>query len=433
MLFRSRKTFDFLKFRNLNKFHHAHDAYLNDVLAKIFKSRHKYHDDGTVEFKDKKPTTILERVIPKKTLKVNGKEVKFIDYFENIFNSDDQLMTKMTKIKNTGAFWDETIYGKNEGSVPIKRAFKDNVAHYYRPNIAFFTIVELKTKDKKGKDKTSLKIVPVPIYHCTQFYDEKTNDGKIFNLEKFRKYISENFTNENITASIFSKIAKKPIIPVGTLCEVDGVKVRLAGKSAENCVYHNTCNLTLIHKDNYLYYRWLDKQFDDIFKEKEKNEEKIKKGQNSELVDIFKKYSYLPKNNSSKAIILSKENNLKLMAEIYDIVQKLFEDMKVTTTVQQRFLIENKFDSSAYLSKFSELDFFNQVELLIAFIRVLLKSDVSNKGKILDLGCDIEKKKNKDELKTSVSDFHKTVEIKYSFSITKESVTGFKTKKTTVF
>jgi len=77
-----RKTFDFLKFRNLNKFHHAHDAYLNDVLAKIFKSRHKYYEDGNVEFKDKKPTTILERAIPKKTLMVNGKEVKFIDYFE---------------------------------------------------------------------------------------------------------------------------------------------------------------------------------------------------------------------------------------------------------------------------------------------------------------------------------------------------------------
>lgn len=429
-----RKTFDFLKFRNLNKLHHAHDAYLNDVLAKIFKSRHKYYEDGNVEFKDKKPTTILERAIPKKTLKVNGKEVKFIDYFENIFNSDDQLMTKMTKIKNTGAFWDETIYGKNEGSFPVKRSFKEKIAHYNKPATAFFTIVELKTKDKKGQEKTSLKIVPVPIYHCSQFYDEKINqDSKVFNLEKFKKYISETFTNENTKASIFSKIAEKPIIPVGTLCEVDGVKLRLAGKTGENCVYHNTCNLTLKQKDNYLYYRWLDKQFEDIFKEKEKNDEKIKKGLNSELVDIFKKYSYLPKNNSKKAIILSRENNLKLMEEIYEIVQKLFENKKVTVTVQQRFLINNNFDSSAYLSKFSKLDFFNQLELLIAFIRILLKSDVSNQGKILDLGCDVEKKKNKDDLKTSVSDFHKTVKIKYNFSVIKESTTGFKTKKTTVF
>lgn len=372
---------------------------------------------------------------------VNGEEVKFVDYFENIFNSDDQLMTKMTKIKNTGAFWDETIYGKNEGSVSIKRAFNGNVAHYYRPNIAFFTIVELRTKDKKGKEKTSFKIVPVPIYDCSQFYDEKINGGKIFNLEKFRKYISlrkdtsENFTNENTTAYIFSKIAKKPIIPVGTLCEVDGVKVRLAGKTNKSCVYHNTCNLTLKHKDNYLYYRWLDKQFEDIFKEKEKNDEKINKGLNSELVDIFKKYSYLPKNNSSKAIILSKENNLKLMAEIYEIVQKLFENKKVTTTVQQRFLINNNFDLSLYLSKFSALDFFKQVDLLIAVIKVLLKSDVSNQGKILDLGLDIENKKDKDkgDLKTSVGDFSKTVEIKYNFSVIKESITGFKTKKITVF
>lgn len=141
----------------------------------------------------------------------------------------------------------------------------------------------------------------------------------------------------------------------------------------------------------------------------------------------------MPKNDSKKATVLSRENNLKLMEEIYETVQKLFEDMKVTTTVQQRFLINNNFDSFAYLSKFSELDFFNQVELLIAFIRVLLKSDGSNQGKILDLGCDIEKKKNKDDLKTSVSDFHKTVKIKYNFSVIKESTTGFKTKKTIVF
>lgn len=425
-----RKTFDFLKFRNLNKFHHAHDAYLNDVLAKIFKSRNKYYNDGNVEFNDKKAPTILERAIPKKTLKVNEKEISFIEYFENIFNSDDQLMTKMTKVKSSGPFWDETIYGKYEGSVPVKRVFKEKVAHYYRPNIAFFTIVELKTKDKNGKEKTSLKMVPVPIYHCSEFYDEKINqDSKVFNLEKFKKYILERFTTENTTASISSKIAKKPIIAVGTLCEIDGVKVRLAGKSAENCIYHNTCNLTLKQKDNYLYYRWLDKQFENIFIEKEKNAEKIKKCENSNLVDIFKKYSYFPKNNSKKAIILSKENNFKLMKEIYETVQKLFENKKVTTTVQQRFLLNDNFDLSAYLSKFSELDFFKQVELLIAFIRTLLKSNVSNQGKILDLGCDTQKKKNKDEIRTAIIDFCKNVEIKYSFSIVKESVTGFKTRK----
>lgn len=126
-----RKTFDFLKFRNLNKFHHAHDAYLNDVLAKIFKSRNKYYNDGNVEFNDKKAPTILERAIPKKTLKVNDKEISFLEYFENIFNSDDQLMTKMTKIKSSGAFWDETIYGKNEGSIPVKRIFNLNFSPKY--------------------------------------------------------------------------------------------------------------------------------------------------------------------------------------------------------------------------------------------------------------------------------------------------------------
>ena len=424
-----RKTFDFLKFRNLNKFHHAHDAYLNDVLAKIFKSRHQYYNDGTVEFKDKKQGTILERAIPKKTLMVKGKEVKFIDYFENIFNSDDQLMTKMVKIKSTGAFWDETIYGKNEGVVPVKSTFKEKVAHYNKPNIAFFIIVELNEKDKKGKEKTSLKIVPVPIYHCSQFYDQNINqDNKDFNSEKFSKYIQERFKkeNENLTASIFSKIAKNPIIPVGTLCEVDGVRVRLAGKTNDRCLYHNTCNLTLKQKDNYLYYRWLDKKYKDIFDDKAKNDEKINKGENSDLVDIFKKHSLYPKNNSKKAIILSKENNLKLMKEIYETVQKLFENKKVTTTVQLRFLLNNNFDLSGYLSKFSELDFFKQVELLMAFITVLLKSDVSNQGQILELGHDTEKKKH-------IVDFSRAVEIEYCFSIIKESVTGFKTKKYIVF
>ena len=211
---------------------------------------------------------------------------------------------------------------------------------------------------------------------------------------------------------IFSKIAEKPIIPVGTLCEVDGVNVRLTGKTNNECIYHNTCDFTIKQKDNYLYYRWLDKQFEDIFKEKEKNDEKIRNDKNSELVDIFKKYSYLPKNDSKKAIILSKENNLKLMEEIYATIQKMFKEKKITSTVQQRFLIKNGFNSSAYLSKFSELDFFKQVELLIAFIRVLLKSNVSNQGKILDLGRDIEKKKNKDDARTAIIDFKKM--LKYN-------------------
>lgn len=431
-----RKTFDFLKFRNLNKFHHAHDAYLNDVLAKIFKSRHQYYNDGTVEFKDKKQGTILERAIPKKTLMVKGKEVKFIDYFKNIFNSDDQLMTKMVKIKSTGAFWDETIYGKNEGSVPVKSTFKEKVAHYNKPATAFFTIVELKTKDKKGNEKTSLEIFPVPIYCCSQFYDEKINkDSKVFNLEKFSKYISESFKKKNIQASIFSKIAKKPIIPVGTLCEVDGVRVRLAGKTGENCTYHNTCNLSLKQKDNYLYYRWLDKQFEEISLDDKNNNDKIKNGETNKIVDIFEKFTKKierDKHFKNSAVSL-KERNIKLMKEIYETVQKLFENKKITTTVQQRFLLNNNFDSTGYLSKFSKLDFIKQVELLMAFIRTLLKSDVSNQGKILDLGKDADKKKNKDKSRTAINDFAKSVEIKYSFTIIKESVTGFKTKKYIVF
>ena len=420
-----RKTFDFLKFRNLNKFHHAHDAYLNDVLAKIFKSRHKYYNDGNVEFKDKKAPTILERAIPKKTLNVNGKEIKFLDYFENIFNSVDQLMTKMTEVKSSGAFWNETVYGKDEGSIPVKQAFKDKkIAHYGSPSTAFFTIIEIKTKDKKGKEKTSLKIVPVPTYHCTRFYDENINrQENVFNLTKFRNYIQNEFTNENEIASVFSKISEKPIIPKGTLCEIDGVKVRFAGKTGNNCAYHNVCNLTIKQKANYLYYRWLDKQFDDIFKEKEKNEQKIKDGE-TVLVDIFKKYSYLSKKDPKKAIILSKENNLKLMQEIYKTAQKLYENKKITNTVQQRFLINKIFNSNVYLSKFSELDFFEQVKLLVDIITVLFKSNVSNCGQILDLGDDIEKK---------INDFHKTVEIKYNFSIIKESITGFKTKKIKVY
>ena len=105
-------------------------------------------------------------------------------------------------------------------------------------------------------------------------------DSKVFNSEKFKKYISESFTTENTTASIFPKIAKKPIIPIGTLCEIDGVKVRLAGRTGNNCVYHNTYNLTLKQNDNYLYYQWLDKQFEDIFKEKEKNDSIIQERYN---------------------------------------------------------------------------------------------------------------------------------------------------------
>ncbi len=258
-------------------------------------------------------------------------------------------------------------------------------------------------------------------------------DSKVFNSEKFKKYISESFTTENTTASIFPKIAKKPIIPIGTLCEIDGVKVRLAGRTGNNCVYHNTYNLTLKQNDNYLYYQWLDKQFEDIFKEKEKNDEKIKKGQNSDLVDIFKKYSLFPKNDSKKAIILSKENNLKLMEEIYKTVQKQFENRKITTTVQHRFLINGKFNLAEYLTRFEKLDYFEQIKLLVAFITILLKSNVSNCGKILDLDVNLEKKKDKNETKTAIIDFFKTSEIKYNFSFISESITGFKTNKIVVF
>ncbi|MEA4822447.1 MAG: Cas9 endonuclease PAM-interacting domain-containing protein, partial [Erysipelotrichales bacterium] len=196
-----RNEFKFYKIRELNNFHHAHDAYLNIVLGKVLENNLYYQED-----KEDKFTTYDYLSIFK--LKLNND----IEYIRRILEYNDILITKKTEIKNTGAYWDQKIvsFKKGDNLTPIKNGLDiSKYGGYNKASTAFFTIL----KDKKGKKK----IIPINIVDCNKFYDE----GR-FNEEKYNNFIDKEYKNYEIIV---------PILPINAKVLLDGVPMRIAGKS----------------------------------------------------------------------------------------------------------------------------------------------------------------------------------------------------------
>ncbi len=347
-----RNELGFYKFRELNNFHHAHDAYLNVVLGKMIQSNlYVTHDN-------KFRTYNYERIF-------NTMSVDLIKYIRKVLNYHDILITKRTSIDNKGAFWDEQLVSKdkaNDSFIPIKQGMDPKEYGGYRSaKTAFFTILEHKNQ------KT---IIPILRYQCTNFYD---NDN--FNMDKFSKFINNEFPNHEIII---------PIVPIGQKVVVDDVELLLTGKTGNNILFHVTGNLIVSKKtSNYLrslFILW-----------------NRKGGRNITEEDL-------------ESFEINKKDNMSAFIEIYDKVFVNAESNKLypKNTFTKLVISENTIED------FEKIDLLSQYNSLIMIINKLLSGYTSNQGKLFG--------------KTFI-DQQYNAKIDYKFSIIKESITGFYTKK----
>lgn len=180
-----RERYDLFKFREINNYHHAHDAYLAAVLGeykeKFLKRKvdfdllkelnHQLLASGdyqrlrygyVINSLDGSMQSILKNLetnlVNEKTGEVFDAE-EFHQHVENTLYQNDIMISKKTEIR-TGEFYNQTKNKKGLNGVPLKSNLSTELyGSYTRLNPAYAVLVKY-----TSKNKTLQKLVGLPIY-----------------------------------------------------------------------------------------------------------------------------------------------------------------------------------------------------------------------------------------------------------------------------
>lgn len=248
-----REKYDLFKFRDINDYHHAHDAYLAAVLGeykdKFMKRKINFDmvkelnnkiiemDEGkkenlrygyVINSLDENLNDIVlkmsENLVDKETGEVLFDAHEFNKRVEDTLYRNDILISKKTEIK-TGQFYKETIYKKGKGTVPIKMNMPtDMYGGYSNTNTKKLMLIEYNNNQRK--------IVGLPIVINSR------ND-----MNKINNYIKTQISlRKNSTFSIM-----KSSIPFETEMIYNSQNVFIKGYSIshKNCEISNATQLKI--------------------------------------------------------------------------------------------------------------------------------------------------------------------------------------------
>ncbi len=183
-----RKKFELFKYRDLNDYHHAHDAYLAAVIGEY---KEKYLNT-TTDFEKLKEIT--KKLIEEKkynelsygyVINSISNDVSLFDedtgeikFDADLFNEtvketlyrNDILISKKTEIK-TGEFYNQTKSKKGNKGVPLKENLPTELYGSYTSLNPSYSVLVKYTK----KNKTEQRLIGVPIYYSIK----NNNDNNI--------------------------------------------------------------------------------------------------------------------------------------------------------------------------------------------------------------------------------------------------------------
>ncbi len=188
-----RKSFDMYKVRDINDFHHAHDAYLNavvaNVLLKIYPKltpdfvygeyvKGNYYAEKKATAKKQQYINIMEklakeeRIIVEETAEIlwNQKEIGKI---KKVLNYHQVNVVKKVEVQ-TGRFSDETLYPKSNSPSYISRGKNLSPVNYggfKKPEIAYSVIFEF---SKGTKNVTTKEIIGISIMNREIFEQNRS-------------------------------------------------------------------------------------------------------------------------------------------------------------------------------------------------------------------------------------------------------------------
>ena len=258
-----REKYDLFKFRDINDYHHAHDAYLAAVLGEykekfMKKSLNlemvKELNNKIIEMNEGNKKNlkygfvinsldenlsdivckISESLVDKETGEVLFDAHKFNKRVENTLYRNDILVSRKTEIR-TGQFYKETIYKKGKGTIPIKLDMPVNLyGGYSNTNTKKLMFIEYNNNQKK--------VIGLPMVLAVRN-----------NKKEIDEYIK---TQINLKKDATYKIIKDTI-PFETEIIYNNQKVFIKGYSIghKNCEISNATQLK-IYKDKMKNWRY---------------------------------------------------------------------------------------------------------------------------------------------------------------------------------
>lgn len=180
-----REKYELFKFRDLNDYHHAHDAYLAAVLG-LFKNRYlrKINYDEVKEFNQKSIESKEYKnlkygyfinsfsfpVYDKKTGEVLFDTEELNKKIENTLYQNDILVSKKVEFR-TGEFYNQTKSKKGNKGVGLKNNLDTKLyGSYTSLNPSYACVVKY-----QKKNKIEQRMIGIPIYIDQK---ENTNSGK---------------------------------------------------------------------------------------------------------------------------------------------------------------------------------------------------------------------------------------------------------------
>ncbi len=217
------------KVRELNCYHHAHDAYLTAVIGKFVDVKFGKLDDLSLRLKYKnvlqsKGNYIVNRFLQDEPqinsdgeiIWENGSEI--VAYMKKVFNYRDVLVSKKVE-EQSGAFYKQGTVKKGEAGIGVNKKTQDKIDKYGGyTGIAKSMFMLVGFKDKK---KSVINIIDIPIYKMELM---KTN--QLSEMDFLQEYFIENKPKVDFsTVKVLSRFGKYQEIIL------DNVKYQVASSS----------------------------------------------------------------------------------------------------------------------------------------------------------------------------------------------------------
>ena len=324
-----------VKCRETNDLHHARDAYLNIVVGNIYDT--KFSSKYAYRYTDKEGTSREYNLDNLYRWQIEGawNGASDIDRVKKITARTSMCVTRYA-YTNQGAFYDETVYTKEDGAIASPRK---NCAPYNQTDkyggfkslkTAYFAIVQ--SKDKKGSLIKTIEAIPVLVdYQARQDADAVV------------KYLQEK-------GLIEPKIVVQKV-KVKALVSVEGYKAWIAGITGNRVLIHNAQQwFTTVEMDNYIkqLVKYIEKYREVKLSISEKENEKIA----------------LTKNRHEVTLYATKEENLKMYNAI---IAKL--ELKTYQSLSSVRAFTKKLQEK--IPQFESLTTFEQMKVLLQIVRYM--------------------------------------------------------------
>lgn len=324
-----------VKCRETNDLHHARDAYLNIVVGNIFDTKftsnasYFYADDEGVQ-----RGYNLEKIFYWR-IKGAWAGAADIDRVKKIAAKTSMQVTRYA-FTNQGAFYDETVYGKEVGAIaaPRKNSFPYNQTDKYGGfkslTTAYFAVVS--SKDKNGSEMKTIEAIPVLV-------DYRIKNGECTMLEFLQG------------KGLVEPVVLVEKLKVKSLVSVNGYRVWLSGITGQYIILHNA-QQWFTDGDTDLYIKQLVKL--------------VEKERQGKLSEAEKNQNEIPllTNRKGATLYATKERNLALyQAIVQKLGKKAYQGLLSAETFRKK--LEGK------TALFENLTTFEQVKVLLQIVRFM--------------------------------------------------------------